>query len=80
MGENVIVFQGVTIGHLRGQPAPPKIGNNVLIAAGAKVLGSVTFTKLSLKAAGSRPLVRKQLEDGKEGQEERKPATNHCWH
>ena len=43
MGENVIVFQGVTIGHLRGQPAPPKIGNNVLIAAGAKVLGSVTI-------------------------------------
>ena len=31
MGENVIVFQGVTIGHLRGQPAPPKIGNNVLL-------------------------------------------------
>jgi serine O-acetyltransferase len=43
MGENVIVFQGVTIGHLRGQPEPPKIGNNVLIAAGAKVLGSVTI-------------------------------------
>ncbi|MFT4939434.1 MAG: serine O-acetyltransferase [Paraglaciecola sp.] len=43
MGENVIVFQGVTIGHLRGQPDPPKIGNNVLIAAGAKVLGSITI-------------------------------------
>lgn len=43
MGENVIVFQGVTIGHLRGQPEPPRIGNNVLIAAGAKVLGSVTI-------------------------------------
>ncbi|WP_133468556.1 serine O-acetyltransferase [Paraglaciecola marina] len=43
MGENVIVFQGVTIGHLRGQPHPPKIGSNVLIAAGAKVLGSVTI-------------------------------------
>ena len=43
MGENVIVFQGVTIGHLRGQPEPPRIGNNVLIAPGAKVLGSVTI-------------------------------------
>lgn len=43
MGENVIVFQGVTIGHLRGQPEPPKIGSNVLIAAGAKVLGSITI-------------------------------------
>lgn len=43
IGENCIVFQGVTVGHLRGQPNPPKIGNNVMLAAGAKVLGSVTI-------------------------------------
>jgi len=43
IGENCIVFQGVTIGHLRGQPNPPKIGNNVMLAAGSKVLGSVTI-------------------------------------
>src|SRR6185436_2905893 len=43
IGENCIVFQGVTIGHLRGQPNPPRIGNNVMLAAGAKILGSVTI-------------------------------------
>lgn len=41
IGENCIVFQNVTIGHLRGQPQPPTLGNNVFLAAGAKVLGSV---------------------------------------
>jgi serine O-acetyltransferase len=43
IGENFIVFQNVTIGHLRGQPEPPKLGDNVFLAAGAKVLGSVTL-------------------------------------
>ncbi|MBV1885213.1 MAG: serine acetyltransferase [Gammaproteobacteria bacterium] len=43
IGENCIVFQGVTTGHLRGQPSPPKLGNNVFLGAGAKVLGSVTI-------------------------------------
>lgn len=43
IGENCIVFQGVTIGFLRGKPTPPKIGNNVFLGAGAKVLGSVTI-------------------------------------
>ena len=41
IGENCIVFQNVTIGHLRGQPSPPQLGNNVFLGAGAKVLGSV---------------------------------------
>lgn len=41
IGENCIVFQNVTIGHLRGQPSPPHLGNNVFLGAGAKVLGSV---------------------------------------
>jgi serine O-acetyltransferase len=41
IGDNCIVFQNVTIGHLRGQPEPPRLGNNVFIGAGAKVLGSV---------------------------------------
>lgn len=43
IGENFIVFQNVTIGHLRGQPAPPKLGDNVFLGAGAKVLGSITI-------------------------------------
>jgi serine O-acetyltransferase len=41
IGENLIVFQNVTIGYLRGQPKPPELGNNVFLGAGAKVLGSV---------------------------------------
>lgn len=41
IGENFIVFQNVTVGHLRGQPAPPLLGDNVFLGAGAKVLGSV---------------------------------------
>jgi len=41
IGENCIVMQNVTIGHLRGKPNPPTLGNNVFLAAGAKVLGDV---------------------------------------
>lgn len=43
IGENCIVFQGVTTGHLRGKPNPPKLGNNVFLGAGAKVLGDVNI-------------------------------------
>lgn len=43
IGDNCIVFQNVTIGHLRGQPEPPRLGNNVFLGAGAKVLGSITI-------------------------------------
>ncbi|MDO8412669.1 MAG: serine acetyltransferase [Gallionellaceae bacterium] len=43
IGENCIVFQNVTIGHLRGQPGPPRLGNNVFLGAGAKVLGQITL-------------------------------------
>ena len=41
IGENFIVMQNVTIGHLRGKPNPPTLGNNVFVAAGAKILGDV---------------------------------------
>lgn len=44
VGDNFIVFHGVTVGHLRGQGGkPPKIGSNVFLAAGAKVMGNVTI-------------------------------------
>jgi serine O-acetyltransferase len=43
VGDNFIVFHGVTVGHLRGEGGhPPKIGNNVFLAAGAKILGDLT--------------------------------------
>lgn len=41
MGENCTVYQGVTLGDKGGWGNPPTIGNNVLIGAGAKVLGDI---------------------------------------
>lgn len=44
VGDNFIVFHGVTVGHLRGEGGrPPRIGNNVFLGAGAKVLGDLTL-------------------------------------
>ena len=45
IGENVTIFQGVTLGGTgkeRGK-RHPTIGNNVVVGAGAKVLGNVTI-------------------------------------
>jgi serine O-acetyltransferase len=53
IGTDCIVFQGVTIGHLREQPAPPTLGDNVVLAAGAKVLGSVTLGNNVMVGANS---------------------------
>ena len=39
IGENVKLFQGVTIGGWKG--GVPQIGSNVMICAGAKVIGNV---------------------------------------
>jgi len=42
MGENCTVFQNVTIGVKgKGQKETPVIGNNVIIGAGAVILGNV---------------------------------------
>lgn len=47
IGENCVIFQQVTIGSnmLKGHPrnGAPKIGNNVFIGAGAKIIGNVTI-------------------------------------
>lgn len=47
IGENVIIFQQVTIGsnNIAGHSrcGSPTIGNNVLIGAGAKIIGKVTI-------------------------------------
>lgn len=37
--KNVLIFQGVTIG--LGTSGIPKIGNNVVICAGSKIIGGV---------------------------------------
>ena len=55
IGDNVTLYQGVTLGgtgkeHGKRQPT---IGNNVMISAGAKVLGSFTIGDNSKIGAGS---------------------------
>ena len=42
IGENCTIYHGVTVG--RGpMPGTPKIGDNVVIYAGAKILGGITI-------------------------------------
>jgi serine O-acetyltransferase len=41
-GENLVLYQGVTLGHTGQGEGQPRIGDNVRIGAGAKVLGPVT--------------------------------------
>jgi len=55
IGDNVTVFQGVTLGGTgkeRGK-RHPTIGNNVVISAGAKVLGSITVGSNVIIGAGA---------------------------
>ena len=55
IGDNVTLYQGVTLGGTgkeRGK-RHPTIGNNVMISAGAKVLGSFTIGDNSKIGAGS---------------------------
>ena len=41
IGERCTIYHGVTLGDLGGYGGAPHIGNNVLIGAGAKILGEV---------------------------------------
>ena len=55
VGDNVSILHSVTLGgtgKVRGN-RHPKIGNNVLIGAGAKILGNITVGDCSRVAAGS---------------------------
>jgi serine O-acetyltransferase len=56
IGKNVVIFQGVTIGS-RGVDFEfknrPSIGNNVIIGAGAKILGNIKMYDGSKAAANS---------------------------
>lgn len=44
IGDDVVIYQGVTLGGVNNQPGSrhPKIGNHVFIGAGAAVLGAIT--------------------------------------
>lgn len=63
IGDNVTLYQGVTLGGTgkeRGK-RHPTIGNNVVIGAGAKVLGSITIGDDTKIGAGS--VVLKDVEE-----------------
>ncbi len=58
IGEHVTIFQGVTLGakfaDLSYQTSSrPKVGNNVIIGAGAKILGGITIGDGAVVAANS---------------------------
>lgn len=55
VGDNVTLYQGVTLGGTGKESGKrhPTIGNNVMISAGAKVLGSFTVGENSKIGAGS---------------------------
>lgn len=55
IGNDVILYQGVTLGGTGKEKGKrhPTIGNNVMISAGAKILGSITIGDYSKVGAGS---------------------------
>ena len=55
IGDNVTIYQGVTLGGTGKEKGKrhPTIGNNVVVSAGAKVLGSFTVGDNSRIGAGS---------------------------
>ncbi len=55
IGDNVLIYQGVTLGgvSLNKGKRHPTIGNNVVIGAGAKILGPISIGDGSLIGAGS---------------------------
>ena len=55
IGDNVSILHGVTLGGTgkEGSDRHPKIGNGVLIGAGAKILGNIQIGHCSRVAAGS---------------------------
>lgn len=54
IGENCTIFQGVTIGSVRGpKGGVPIIGDNVVICSGAKVIGNVKIGNNIIIGAGA---------------------------
>ncbi len=55
LGDNVTLYQGVTLGGTGKEHGKrhPTVGNNVMISAGAKILGSFTIGESSKIGAGS---------------------------
>lgn len=52
-GSNVTVFQGVTLGTSDWKSPPPRIGSDVIIGAGAIIVGDIEVGDGSIVGAGS---------------------------
>lgn len=63
IGENVTIFHQVTIGQSEKTEKAPKIGNNVLIGAGAKIIGDIEIGD-NVKI-GANAVVTKSVPAGK---------------
>jgi serine O-acetyltransferase len=55
VGDDVLLYQGVTLGNARFQHGKrhPTVGNNVVVGAGAKILGPITVGDNARVAAGA---------------------------
>ncbi len=53
IGEHCTLYHGVTLGDLGGWGGAPRVGNNVLIGAGAKVLGRINIGDRSVIGANA---------------------------
>ncbi len=62
VGDNCTIYQGVTIGDRGGSGAAAKIGNNVLIGAGAKVIGEICIGDNCV--IGANAVVAKEMPPG----------------
>ena len=61
IGCNCTVYQGVTIGSMRGQ-GTPVIGNNCVLFSGSKIIGKITIGDNVVVGAGA--VVTKDIPDG----------------
>jgi serine O-acetyltransferase len=62
LGENCTIYQGVTIGDIGGTGGAARIGNNVLIGAGAKIIGDIVIGNDCI--IGANTVVTKDMPDG----------------
>ena len=61
MGDNIIIYNGVTVGTVHGHKGAPTIGNNVVLYTGCKVLGNITIG--SNVVIGANAVVTKDIPD-----------------